>query len=131
MDYEVCEFCGADLPEDAEFCRKCGASDEAGWSDDSEYYDDDDEFDDDEFDDDGEDDDEFDDDGEDDDEYDDDGEDDDDDDDFEYDEYISREFPDHSASPASSLRLNFVGIVALILVVAFLLPYIFSLLSLF
>lgn len=102
MDYEVCEFCGEDVSVGATFCRECGASFDVGWTDDD--YDDehDDEYDDDEF-----------------------------EDDFEYDEYVGREFPEHAKKRPSSLRLNFVGIVALILVVAFLLPYIFSLLSLF
>ena len=32
-DYFVCPNCGADVPEDADFCRICGASADSGWED--------------------------------------------------------------------------------------------------
>ncbi|MCL4203160.1 MAG: zinc-ribbon domain-containing protein [Pirellulaceae bacterium] len=32
-DFFVCPNCGADVPEDADFCRACGASADSGWED--------------------------------------------------------------------------------------------------
>jgi uncharacterized membrane protein YvbJ len=43
----VCPHCGADVPEDADFCRVCGASVDSGWDDGDwgEYEEDEDDFD--------------------------------------------------------------------------------------
>jgi hypothetical protein len=38
-DYFVCECCGAELPIDATFCPKCGASSDSGWGGDDEVWD--------------------------------------------------------------------------------------------
>ena len=50
QDYFVCPNCGADVPEDADFCRNCGASADSGWEDadwdDDEEYEDDFDYDD-------------------------------------------------------------------------------------
>ncbi len=31
MEPEFCPHCGSPLPQEALFCRECGASDDAGW----------------------------------------------------------------------------------------------------
>ena len=31
QDYFACPHCGADVPDSADFCRACGASEESGW----------------------------------------------------------------------------------------------------
>jgi MoCo/4Fe-4S cofactor protein with predicted Tat translocation signal len=67
-DYWVCPNCGEDLPAGATFCRHCGASDDAGWDGDDSLTETD-----------GLD------------EWDDDSE-------FDYDEFLSREFPDQAAT---------------------------------
>ncbi len=43
----ACPHCGANLSEDADFCRTCGASADSGWQDDDwdEYEEDEDDFD--------------------------------------------------------------------------------------
>ena len=35
-----CPHCGAPVPENARFCRECGADDDAGWGGDADTYDD-------------------------------------------------------------------------------------------
>ncbi len=43
MTYVPCPHCGADIREDAKFCRHCGSSDSDGWRDEWESDEDDDE----------------------------------------------------------------------------------------
>ena len=45
----ACPCCGTELPEGAEFCRECGASDESGWKEDEWFSDDEEDFSYDEF----------------------------------------------------------------------------------
>ena len=53
MDHDFpCPHCGALLPENARFCRECGADESTGWGGESDTYDDyeyDEEFDYDDF----------------------------------------------------------------------------------
>lgn len=48
-DYFICSHCGAEVSIQAQVCRECGASEDAGWGDDTGPYDGDDDFDYDEF----------------------------------------------------------------------------------
>ena len=100
-DYDLCEFCGAEMAVGATFCRECGASDDSGWNDE---YDEDYEGD----------------------EYDEEEE-----DAREYEDFIRREFPDHAESPGGNLKFGFWGIVALVVVAAIALPYLLMLMSFF
>lgn len=37
MSIIPCPHCGADIREDAKFCRHCGSSEADGWSDEADY----------------------------------------------------------------------------------------------
>lgn len=90
-DYFVCPHCGSDVPAGAAFCRECGASDESGWEQDD--YGTEEAFPD---------------------AYAPDA-------DFDYDEFISREFPEY-AKPTGRRQPTrwFTGLVVAIVCIAFL-----------
>ena len=98
-DYEVCPHCGAELRLNALFCRQCGASEDSGWGDDSEAWSEpwttsDNEEEEDSY----------------------------QADDFDYDEFISREFPEYAEPSNKHQRARwFTGLIVAIVCVAFLL----------
>ena len=91
----TCPNCGATVPAGAKFCRECGASDESGWNEDESSWAEDTAS-----------------------GY---GP----DDDFDYDDFVAREFPDHSPRLSRQRWKRWALIVLVVIVSVALLAWMF------